>query len=105
MQNIGKFPLKAWQSQLIQNQATSLFVFTLPDRLGLTSIFEHAADAHSEEVRAEIAGRALKVRKAAKQKAKMKEWLKLSSIIWPLPLQRLPVNHAPGHALLRLPSP
>jgi F420-non-reducing hydrogenase large subunit len=50
--------------QLIQNQATSLFVFTLPDRLGLTSIFEHAADAHSEEVRAEIARRALKVRKA-----------------------------------------
>jgi coenzyme F420-reducing hydrogenase alpha subunit len=50
--------------QLIQNQATSLFVFTLPDRLGLTSIFEHAADAHSEEVRAEIAGRALRVRKA-----------------------------------------
>jgi F420-non-reducing hydrogenase large subunit len=50
--------------QLIQNQATSLFVFTLPDRLGLTSVFEHAADAHSEEVRAEIARRALKVRKA-----------------------------------------
>jgi F420-non-reducing hydrogenase large subunit len=50
--------------QLIQNQATSLFVFTMPDRLGLTSIFEHAADAHSEEVRAEIAKRALMVRKA-----------------------------------------
>jgi F420-non-reducing hydrogenase large subunit len=50
--------------QLIQNQATSLFVFTLPDRLGLTSIFEHAADAHSEEVRAKIAGRALGVRRA-----------------------------------------
>ena len=50
--------------QLIQNQATSLFVFTMPDRLGLTSIFEHAADAHSEEVRAEIATRALTVRKA-----------------------------------------
>ncbi len=50
--------------QLLQNQATSLFVFTLPDRLGLTSIFEQAADAHSEEVRAEIARRALKVRKA-----------------------------------------
>jgi F420-non-reducing hydrogenase large subunit len=50
--------------QLIQNQATSLFVFTLPDRLGLTSLFEHAADAHSEEVRAEIARRALVVRRA-----------------------------------------
>ena len=26
--------------QLIQNQATSMFVFTLPDRMGLSSIFE-----------------------------------------------------------------
>jgi coenzyme F420-reducing hydrogenase alpha subunit len=50
--------------QLIQNQATSLFVFTLPDRLGLTSIFERAADAHSEEIRARIARWALTVRKA-----------------------------------------
>lgn len=50
--------------QLIQNQATSVFVFTMPDRLGLTSIFEHAQDGHSEEIRAKIAGRALKVRKA-----------------------------------------
>jgi F420-non-reducing hydrogenase large subunit len=48
--------------QLIQNQATSVFVFTMPDRLGLTSIFEHAKDRQSEEVRAGIAGRALKVR-------------------------------------------
>jgi F420-non-reducing hydrogenase large subunit len=50
--------------QLLQNQATSLFVFTIPDRLGLTSIFEHAVDEHTEEVRAQIAGRALQVRKA-----------------------------------------
>jgi len=50
--------------QLIQNQATSMFVFTIPDRLGLTSLFEHAADQQSEEVRSEIAKRALKVRKA-----------------------------------------
>ena len=50
--------------QLIQNQATSLFVFTMPDRLDLPSIFEHAADAHSEEIRKEIAQGALKVRKA-----------------------------------------
>lgn len=50
--------------QLIQNQATSLFVFTIPDRLGLTSIFEQAADEQTEEVRANIANRALKVRKA-----------------------------------------
>ena len=50
--------------QFIQNQATSLFVFTLPDRLGLTSIFEPTADEQSEEVRSQIAGRALQVRKA-----------------------------------------
>jgi F420-non-reducing hydrogenase large subunit len=50
--------------QLIQNQATSLFVFTMPDRLGLGSIFEHVADKQSEEIRGQIAGRALKVRKA-----------------------------------------
>ena len=50
--------------QLIQNQATSLFVFTLPDRLGLTSLFEHAADTHSEEIRTQIAQQALRVRKA-----------------------------------------
>jgi F420-non-reducing hydrogenase large subunit len=49
--------------QLIQNQATSLFVFTIPDRLGLTSIFEPAADAQTEEFRVAIANRALKVRK------------------------------------------
>lgn len=50
--------------QLIQNQATSLFVFTIPDRLGLTSLFEQAADQHTEEVRSAIVKRALKVRKA-----------------------------------------
>jgi coenzyme F420-reducing hydrogenase alpha subunit len=50
--------------QLIQNQATSLFVFTMPDRLGLTSIFQSAADAGSEQTRAGIARRALRVRKA-----------------------------------------
>jgi F420-non-reducing hydrogenase large subunit len=49
--------------QLIQNQATSLFVFTMPDRLGLTSIFEQAADEHSEKIRGQIAGQALQVRK------------------------------------------
>ena len=50
--------------QLIQNQATSMFVFTIPDRLGLTSLFEHAADQHSEELRSEIAQKALKIRHA-----------------------------------------
>jgi F420-non-reducing hydrogenase large subunit len=50
--------------QLIQNQATSLFVFTLPDRLGLTGIFEQTMDEHSEEMRVKIAGKALQIRKA-----------------------------------------
>ena len=50
--------------QLIQNQATSLFVFTMPDRMGLTSIFEGTEDLHLEEMRTEIAQRALQVRKA-----------------------------------------
>jgi F420-non-reducing hydrogenase large subunit len=50
--------------QLLQNQATSLFVFTMPDRVGLTSIFEHSDDAGAEEIRGDIAGRALRVRKA-----------------------------------------
>lgn len=49
--------------QLIQNQATSMFVFTIPDRLGLTSMFESATDQHIEEVRSSIVKRALKVRK------------------------------------------
>lgn len=49
--------------QLIQNQATSMFVFTIPDRLGLTSMFEQAADQHTEQTRSAIVKRALKVRK------------------------------------------
>ena len=52
--------------QLIQNQATSLFIFTMPDRLGLTSIFAAAegGGARAEDERAAIAPRALQVRKA-----------------------------------------
>ena len=51
--------------QLIQNQATSLFVFTMPDRLGVASIFQTVAEAESPEAEREgIAGRALLVRKA-----------------------------------------
>jgi len=56
--------------QLIQNQATSLFIFTMPDRLGVASIFQLAsADEASvgeapPEERAGIATRALMVRKA-----------------------------------------
>jgi len=54
--------------QIVQNQATSLFIFTMPDRLGVSSIFqagsaslaaETAADADSD-----IASRALRVRRA-----------------------------------------
>lgn len=43
--------------QLVQNQATSLFIFTMPDRLGVSSIF-------GEQGSAEIATCALQVRKA-----------------------------------------
>ena len=51
--------------QLIQNQATSLFIFTMPDRLGVASIFQAAAEADGPEAEREgIAGRALMVRKA-----------------------------------------
>jgi F420-non-reducing hydrogenase large subunit len=49
--------------QLIQNQATSLFLFTMPDRLGATSLFEAAKDAGPEDVIAPIARYALQVRK------------------------------------------
>jgi len=51
--------------QLIQNQATSLFIFTMPDRLGISSIFQLVAEEQgSEEERDGIASRALRVRKA-----------------------------------------
>lgn len=51
--------------QLIQNQATSLFVFTMPDRLGLSSLLQLASDdLGSDRDRAELATRALHVRKA-----------------------------------------
>ena len=50
--------------QLIQNQATSLFVFTLPDRMGLSSIFEDAEGNVTDKMQGEIVSRALQVRKA-----------------------------------------
>jgi F420-non-reducing hydrogenase large subunit len=50
--------------QIIQNQATSVFLFTMPDRLGTPSIFQPVEGASSEEDRAVLATRALKVRKA-----------------------------------------
>lgn len=49
--------------QLIQNQASSMFVFTMPDRLHLESMFESSVDRDIERIRGEITGRALKVRK------------------------------------------
>lgn len=47
--------------QLIQNQATSLFIFTMPDRLGVSSIF---GAGQEKDERTEIANRALAIRKA-----------------------------------------
>ncbi|MBN1873368.1 MAG: nickel-dependent hydrogenase large subunit, partial [Anaerolineae bacterium] len=49
--------------QLIQNQATSLFIFTMPDRLGVESIFQ-AGTAESADAQADRATRALMVRQA-----------------------------------------
>ncbi len=48
--------------QIIQNQATSLFIFTMPDRLGTSSLFQTAGVEGSEEERAGLAQRALRVR-------------------------------------------
>jgi len=48
--------------QLIQNQATSLFVFTMPDRLGVDSIFHISAEEADKGVQFNIAKRALMVR-------------------------------------------
>jgi len=62
--------------QIIQNQATSLFIFTMPDRTGVTSIFQVAPSTGSGQApstgsecdlgqdNATIAMRALRVRKA-----------------------------------------
>ncbi len=53
--------------QLIQNQATSLFFFTMPDRLGTASLFPLDTEditAEAEKARSALAMRALMVRKA-----------------------------------------
>ena len=53
--------------QLIQNQATSLFFFTMPDRLGTATLFPsdtEKAASEDEKARSRIATRALMVRKA-----------------------------------------
>ena len=50
--------------QLVQNQATSMFVFTLPDRLGISSLFQLASeDLGPDQERVDLANRALRVRK------------------------------------------
>ena len=50
--------------QITQNQATSLFIFTMPDRLGLASIFQLGEGVGSEQDNEGIALRALRVRRA-----------------------------------------
>lgn len=50
--------------QLIQNQATSIFLFTMPDRLGTASMFQEESEYYAQINPIEIANRALKVRKA-----------------------------------------
>ncbi|MGC9348636.1 MAG: Ni/Fe hydrogenase subunit alpha [Anaerolineae bacterium] len=48
--------------QLLQNQATSLFIFTMPDRLGVASLFEVDESAVGDDVKPSMATRALQVR-------------------------------------------
>ncbi len=50
--------------QLLQNQATSVFIFTMPDRLDASSIFQLAKAEGGEDDLAQIATRALQVRQA-----------------------------------------
>lgn len=49
--------------QLIQNQATSLFIFTMPDRVNVESLFQIDESDESRAHQFSIAQRALKVRK------------------------------------------
>ena len=48
--------------QIIQNQATSLFIFTMPDRLGTDSIFHVSAEEANPEIQFNIARGALRLR-------------------------------------------
>ncbi len=50
--------------QIVQNQATSLFIFTMPDRLGVSSIYQLAQQDVSDTLHAQIATQALRVREA-----------------------------------------
>ena len=49
--------------QLIQNQATSLFIFTMPDRVGADSLFHMSQEEASSETQFSIAQCALRIRK------------------------------------------
>ncbi|MEL7643423.1 MAG: Ni/Fe hydrogenase subunit alpha [bacterium] len=49
--------------QLIQNQATSLFIFTMPDRANVESVFHMDESEANKKQQLSIAQRALKVRK------------------------------------------
>ena len=48
--------------QMIQNQATSLFLFTMPDRLGAVSLFQAAGEQLDESDQQDLAKCALRVR-------------------------------------------
>ena len=49
--------------QLIQNQATSLFIFTMPDRMGLSSIFDSITKEYADDVEiGNLTAHALRVR-------------------------------------------
>ncbi len=48
--------------QIIQNQATSLFLFTMPDRLGVESLFHISTDEADQNTQFNIARRALMIR-------------------------------------------
>ncbi len=50
--------------QLLQNQATSLFIFTMPDRLGVASIFHVPDESGDVNALTSVATRALQVRQA-----------------------------------------
>jgi len=51
--------------QLIQNQATSLFIFTMPDRLGMSSLFESSAQDFANDLdTTKLAAHALRVRQS-----------------------------------------
>lgn len=51
--------------QLIQNQATSLFIFTMPDKMGMSSLFESTAQEFADDSEStKLAAHALRVRLA-----------------------------------------